>query len=78
MELRDSSEGIPVNYIIFVNWSTVELPGKIGCPMSSSARMHPTLHISVGFPYILEPRRTSGDRYHLVATLVERMGESPY
>jgi hypothetical protein len=42
-------EGFPVNDMILYNWLSVELPGKIGFPISISARMHPMLQISADF-----------------------------
>ena len=36
-------------------------PGKMGTPVNNSARMQPTLHISIGSPYVI-PRITSGER----------------
>lgn len=36
-------------------------PGKMGTPVYSSAKMQPTLHMSMGMPYVM-PRITSGDR----------------
>ena len=37
------------------------IPGKRGYPVTSSARMHPKDHISMGMPY-LAPKMTSGAR----------------
>jgi|LakMenEpi03Aug12_release.lakeMendotaPanAssembly.Ray.scaffolds.fasta_scaffold5592800_1 hypothetical protein len=36
--------------------------------------MHPKLHISAGVEYDLEPKRTYGARYHLVATPSVKIG----
>ena len=60
--------GFPVNETILSNWLSVEVPGKMGFPMSISASMQPTLQISAGLPYICEPSNTSGALYQRVAT----------
>jgi hypothetical protein len=44
------------------------VPGKIGLRPMSSAKMHPTLHISMALVYFFQDKITSGARYHLVAT----------
>jgi hypothetical protein len=69
--LRDYSSdrlGLPVKEIILSIWFKVELPGKIGFPISISAKIQPMLQTSADLPYELDPRRTSGALYHLVAT----------
>ena len=59
--------------IIFSIWLSVEFPGNIGFPIRIYAKMHPTLQISADLPYELEPSRTSGALYHLVATSSVKM-----
>jgi len=66
--------GRPVSAMIRSNWLSVEVPGKIGFPSSSSPNMHPMLHISTPLVYVCEPSRISGARYHLVATYSVRTG----
>lgn len=46
--------------VIFPSCSASLLPRKIGCPMSSSAKMHPTLHMSTSVPYTSAPSSSSG------------------
>lgn len=60
--------GLPMSSITLSSWFKVEVPGKTGLPSSSSAKMHPMLHMSTPFVYLLEPKRISGALYHLVAT----------
>ncbi|KAJ0454114.1 hypothetical protein HanIR_Chr15g0736541 [Helianthus annuus] len=36
------------------------LPGKIGFPCSSSAKIHPTDHMSTAGPYFVVPSSNSG------------------
>lgn len=42
-------DGFPTNERILYSWFNVEFPGKIGLPISSSAKMHPILQISADF-----------------------------
>jgi len=42
-------------------------PGKIAFPNINSPRTQPIAHMSTGFPYLLDPKITSGALYHLVA-----------
>lgn len=51
--------GMPSTSIMHDSWSDSSSPGKSGYPVSSSARMHPKLHISMGIPYF-PPSITSG------------------
>lgn len=53
--------GGPKTSIIQASCSCSFSPGKIGTPVNNSARMQPTLHISMGSPYVI-PRMTSGER----------------
>ncbi len=46
-------------------------PGKSGLPEAISKKMQPTPHMSMGVEYSVEPRRTSGGRYHSVTTSCE-------
>ena len=48
-------------------------PGNSGLLVSISARMQPTLQISIDFVYPLEFNMISGARYHRVATYSVRM-----
>lgn len=43
-----SSVGMPMIRKIFEIWSTSPCPGNIGSPVSSSANIQPTDHISMG------------------------------
>lgn len=40
------SLGLPSNSRILSIWFKVDVPGKTALPMTNSARMQPTLHIS--------------------------------
>ncbi len=51
------------------SWSALSLPRKRGTPEIISAKMHPHDQTSMEVLYVLEPRRTSGARYHKVTTL---------
>lgn len=42
--------------------------GNNGLPVSISAKIHPVAQMSTAFPYSVSPTRSSGARYHLVAT----------
>lgn len=53
--------GGPKTSMMQANCSCSFSPGKIGTPVKSSARMQPTLHMSIGSPYVM-PRITSGER----------------
>ena len=53
--------GGPNTSMIQASCSCSFSPGKIGYPVKSSARMQPTLHMSIGIPYDM-PRITSGER----------------
>ena len=48
-------------------WSNVDVPGKVGFPPSISPKIQPRLHKSAAVPYLLDPDKISGARYHLVA-----------
>jgi hypothetical protein len=74
LEAKDDSidkipkaEGLPSNCIIRSTWFNVLVPGKMAFPFIISPRIHPILHISTGFVYLLDPRTISGALYHLVA-----------
>ena len=64
---RSSYYGIPVTQNIFWSCDKLELPWKIGFSIIISANRHPKLQISIGLPYLQDPRRTSGARYQRVA-----------
>ena len=68
IESMSSGVGLPVISRTLSSWFRVEVPGKKGFPMSNSARIHPTLHMSTPFEYLLDPSNISGALYHLVAT----------
>ena len=68
MASMSSELGRPVTSMILSSWFKVEVPGKNGLPRSNSARIHPRLHISTPFVYLVDPNRISGALYHLVAT----------
>lgn len=51
---------------------TSVLPGIMGFPVKSSARMQPALHKSTAAPYWEEPSRSSGGLYHRVTTRLVR------
>lgn len=53
--------GGPKTSMMHASCSCSFSPGKMGTPVYSSARIHPTLHISIGRPYVM-PNMTSGDR----------------
>ena len=59
---------IPRHFMIRYNWSRSVSPGKSGCPVKISAKIHPVAQISTDFPYSTSPTSNSGDLYHLVAT----------
>lgn len=48
------------------------LTGNSGTPLSISAKTQPTAHMSTGGPYLWLPQRSSGARYHLLATCGEK------
>ncbi len=54
------SLGQPMTAWIFSSWSISSLPGKMGLPTSSSAKMQPTLHMSISVLYSSAPRSSSG------------------
>jgi len=64
------SSGVPIILIICRSWSALSLPRKRGTPEIISAKMQPHDHTSMEVLYVLEPRRTSGARYHRVTTFV--------
>lgn len=43
---------------------TSSLPGKIGLPCRSSAKIQPTDHISTAGPYFVVPRSNSGGLFN--------------
>src|SRR5712672_1763688 len=66
---RVRSSGVPMILIMCRSWSALSLPRKRGTPEIISAKMQPHDHTSMEVLYVLEPRRTSGARYHSVTTL---------
>lgn len=48
-------------------WLSVEWPGNMGFPVSSSPSKQPKLHTSADFEYFFEPSSTYGARYQRVA-----------
>ena len=68
MIATSSADGAPVSSRIFSSWFIVDVPGKMGRPLSISPRMQPTAHMSTPLVYRGEPSRISGARYHRVAT----------
>lgn len=54
----NAKSSMPVNH-------SQSRPGKRGFPLSISARMHPTLQMSIARVYSLNVNMTSGARYHL-------------
>src|SRR5579863_1523687 len=66
---RVRSSGVPIILIMCRSWSALSLPRKRGTPEIISAKMHPHDQTSMEVLYVLEPRRTSGARYHKVTTL---------
>lgn len=66
---RVRSSGVPIILMMCRSWSALSLPRKRGTPEIISAKMHPHDQTSMEVLYVLEPRRTSGARYHKVTTL---------
>jgi hypothetical protein len=46
MIATSSADGAPVSSRIFSSWFIVDVPGKMGRPLSISPRMQPTAHMS--------------------------------
>jgi hypothetical protein len=67
VKLREFQQ-VELNLKIFKIWSISESPGNKGSPLTISANMHPTDHISIGVEYHLDPNNISGDLYHSVTT----------
>lgn len=60
--------GVPITEQILNTSSISELPGNRGRKVYNSAMMQPTAQISMGAEYMVDRKRTSGARYHLVDT----------
>ena len=63
-----SSVGDPINVNINSIYYWVSFPGNKGLRRSSSANMQPADHTSIDDEYFLKDSKTSGARYHRVAT----------
>ena len=57
------------------SWSASLSPGNMGCPSAISPIRHPIAKTSTFTSYAREPRRSSGARYHRVATYSVRGAE---
>ncbi len=57
------SLGVPSKEKILCSCSISAFPGKSGLRVSSSAKMHPTDHMSTAVEYCLAPSSSSGGRY---------------
>ena len=60
--------GFPTHWQMSSSWCCESEPGQRGLRPRSSARMHPTAHMSTALVYSTQPVMISGARYHRVAT----------
>jgi hypothetical protein len=65
---QSSFVGVPMTSNIFSIWFSSDYPGNRGLSRIISKKIHPMLQISIVVEYFLDPRRTSGGRYHKVTT----------
>ena len=63
-----SSVGVPRTFKTQYSCSMSVSPGNKGELLSISPKIHPTAHMSTAESYNLAPYKSSGARYHLVAT----------
>lgn len=55
-----SMEGVPSKSVIRSSWCTTFLPGNSGFPVSTSAKMHPILHMSIAGVYCNYTQKKKG------------------
>ena len=59
---------LPIVFCIRCNWCMSDSPCQMGTLVRSSANRHPVAQTSTPGPYCVSPTRSSGARYHRVAT----------
>lgn len=66
--MHELSFGVPKIRNILNSSSISESPGNNGPILDISAKIQPTLHISMAVEYVFVPSNTSGARYQSVTT----------